>query len=126
DWAAELARCLHREGWFDCLPDQLIVNEYQPGQGISKHVDCVPCFGATVASLSLGSGCVLEMANAREKAKVPLYVEPRSLVVLRGGPGRGGPQAGPARKKDVVDGRQRPRGRRVSLPSRKVLLPAAP
>ena len=38
---------------------------------------------ATVASLSLGSGCVLEMANARAKVKVPLYLEPRSLVVLR-------------------------------------------
>ena len=36
DWAAELAGRLHREGWFDEVPDQLIVNEYQPGQGITR------------------------------------------------------------------------------------------
>jgi alkylated DNA repair dioxygenase AlkB len=123
DWAAALARRLHREGWFDRLPDQLIVNEYQPGQGISKHVDCVPCFDATVASLSLGSGCILEMANARARAKVPLYLEPRSLVVLRKDARYRWTHAVPARKKDVIDGKERPRGRRVSLTFRKVLLP---
>ncbi len=124
-WAAEIARRLHADGWFATLPDQLIVNEYQPGQGISKHVDCVPCFDATVASLSLGSGCVLEMANAPARAKVPLYLEPRSLVVLQKDARYRWTHAVPARKKDVVEGRDRPRGRRVSLTFRKVLLPAA-
>jgi alkylated DNA repair dioxygenase AlkB len=125
EWAAELARRLHAEGWFACLPDQLTVNEYQPGQGISKHVDCVPCFDAAVASLSLGSGCVLEMADARSKAKVPLYLEPRSLVVLQKDARYRWTHAVPARKKDIVDGRERSRGRRVSLTFRKVLLPVA-
>ena len=43
-WASDLARRLVDHGWFGRTPDQLIVNEYLPGQGISAHVDCVPCF----------------------------------------------------------------------------------
>ena len=35
-------------------PDQCIVNEYQPGQGIGMHADH-PSFGAVVVSLSLGA-----------------------------------------------------------------------
>ena len=81
-WAAEIALRLHREGWFPTPPDQLIVNEYRPGQGISRHVDCVPCFGPTVVSLSLGSTCVMELAEAKTKRKVPLFLAPRSAIVL--------------------------------------------
>jgi alkylated DNA repair dioxygenase AlkB len=125
-WAAALAVRLRDEGWFPRVPDQLIVNEYQPGQGISKHVDCVPCFDETIGSLSLGSGSVLELANAPLKAKVALYLEPRSLVLLRGEARYRWTHAVPARKKDVVDGKDRPRTRRVSLTFRNVLLPAPP
>ena len=32
------------------IPDQLIVKEYQPGQGISAHVDCESCFNNRVTS----------------------------------------------------------------------------
>lgn len=39
---------------FPHRPDQVIVNEYQPGQQIAPHIDCVPCFGSVVASLTLG------------------------------------------------------------------------
>lgn len=59
-WLAELAHRLHADGTFPHVPDQCIVNEYEPGQGISAHVDCEPCFGDVIASLTLGSGC--EMA----------------------------------------------------------------
>jgi len=48
-------------------PDQAIVNEYEPGQGISAHIDCVPCFDDTIASLSLGSGTVMQFTNGQEK-----------------------------------------------------------
>jgi len=39
-WAAVLADRLHAEGHTDHVADQVIVNEYQPGQGIRAHVDC--------------------------------------------------------------------------------------
>ena len=63
-------------------PDQAIVNEYLPGQGISAHVDCVPCFGDTIANLSLGSGAVIQFTNGQERHN--LYLEPRSLIILSG------------------------------------------
>jgi alkylated DNA repair dioxygenase AlkB len=37
------------------IPDRLIVTEYEPGHGIAAHVDCIPCFGAIVYSLTLAS-----------------------------------------------------------------------
>jgi alkylated DNA repair dioxygenase AlkB len=126
DWAAQLAVRLHRDGRFERVPDQLIVNEYQPGQGISKHVDCVPCFGPTVASLSLGSGCALEMANKKAGLKVALALAPRSLLVLQHEARYQWTHAVPARKKDHVGGKTAIRGRRVSLTFRTVLAePAA-
>src|SRR5690348_17201461 len=52
-WATSLAARL--TGFMPEAPTQAIVNEYEPGQGISAHVDCVPCFGPVVAAVSLGS-----------------------------------------------------------------------
>jgi alkylated DNA repair dioxygenase AlkB len=56
-WADIIARRLQIEGYIDVLPDQAIVNEYLPGQGIAKHIDCPSCFIDTIVSLSLGSAC---------------------------------------------------------------------
>jgi alkylated DNA repair dioxygenase AlkB len=119
-WGAEIAERLVREGWFAVLPDQLIVNEYQPGQGISKHVDCVPCFDDTVVSISLGSSCVIEMAQGKTRAHVLL--EPRSALILQEDARYRWTHAIAARKKDTFEGRTVERGRRVSLTFRKVLL----
>lgn len=55
DWLAGLCERLSVEGIFARTHDQVIINEYQPGQGISAHVDCVPCFGDTIASLRKSS-----------------------------------------------------------------------
>ena len=101
-------------------PDQAIVNEYQPGQGISAHVDCVPCFGDTIASLSLGSGAMMQFTNDQEKHD--LYLEPRSLVTLSGPARHDWMHAIPARKSDMVNGFKVERHRRVSLTFRTVIL----
>ena len=101
-------------------PDQVIVNEYMPGQGISAHIDCVPCFGDTVASLSLGSGAVMQFTNGSERQE--LYLKPRSLVVLSGEVRYKWTHAIPARKSDVVDGFKIERGRRVSLTFRTMII----
>lgn len=44
-WIAPLAQKLANDEHFADTPDQVIANEYLPGQGISKHVDCEPCSG---------------------------------------------------------------------------------
>ena len=65
-WAQEIARRLDdpAKGLMTRAPDQLIVNEYTPGQGISQHVDR-PVFGPVIASLSLGSACVMKFTRPR-------------------------------------------------------------
>jgi alkylated DNA repair dioxygenase AlkB len=46
------ARLVER-GLFPRAPEQVIVNEYQPGQGIAAHVDDTKLFGEPVCSVSL-------------------------------------------------------------------------
>jgi alkylated DNA repair dioxygenase AlkB len=69
--------------FFEKSPDQIIINEYRPGQGISPHVDCIPCFGPVVASLSLGSPVLMEFKNRNDKTDYQLDLLPGSLLVLK-------------------------------------------
>ncbi len=101
-------------------PDQAIVNEYLPGQDISAHVDCVPCFGHTIASLSLGSGAIMQFTNNGEKQEI--YLEPRSLIVLSGEARYQWKHAIPARKSDMVGDFKIGRNLRLSLTFRTVIL----
>ena len=55
DWSNAVADKLSHEGFVSTPFDQLIVNEYMPGEGIAPHIDCVSCFEETILSLSLGS-----------------------------------------------------------------------
>ena len=61
-WIGELCSKLGSDRIFIEKPDQVIINEYMPGQGIASHIDCVPCFGGTICSLSLESGCVMDLS----------------------------------------------------------------
>jgi alkylated DNA repair dioxygenase AlkB len=83
EWVTPFANKLYQEGYMPALPDQLIVNEYKPGQGIASHVDCAPCFGDTIISLSLGSTCIMEFTNKETREKIDVLLEPKSLVVLK-------------------------------------------
>lgn len=124
-WAAELAARLHADGHAPATLDQLIVNEYEPGQGIASHVDCVPCFADTVLSLSLGSGCVMVMSRRGVEETVPLLLEPGALLVMEGEARYDWRHGIPARKTDRHDGRVHVRGRRVSLTFRTVVAPGS-
>lgn len=121
DWLAGLCERLSAEGIFSHAPDQVIINEYLPGQGISAHVDCVPCFGDTIASLSLGSACVMDFIHATTSAKQSLLLEPRSMLALSDDARHHWQHAIPARKTDKWQGQAIPRARRVSLTFRTVI-----
>lgn len=86
---------------FDKEPDQVIINEYLPGQGISRHVDCVPCFGATVASLSLSSTCAMEFEHLKSAKKGSMMLAPDSLLVLSDEARYDWMHSIPARKEDI-------------------------
>ena len=64
--------------------DQAIINEYEPGQGIAAHVDCEPCFGPVVATLSLGSAIVMQFEHIRTGVRKSVHLEKHSLAVLTG------------------------------------------
>lgn len=124
DWAQPLAARLVADGHMPTVPDQLIVNEYEPGQGITAHVDCVPCFGPVVCSLTLGSSCVMELSAVEGDGAESLLLDRGSLVVLAGEARYQWRHAIPGRKTDKIGGQARARGRRVSLTFRTVLLTA--
>lgn len=121
DWLKPLVRSLVCEGIFAKAPDQVIVNEYLPGQGISAHIDCIPCFGDTVASLSIGSTCVMNFDKGKEKISLPLL--PGSLLVISDAVRYEWRHGIAARKSDVIDGIATLRARRVSLTFRTMRWP---
>lgn len=83
-WLQVYCDKLRDDRFFEQTPDQVIVNEYQIGQGISAHIDCVPCFGATIAIISLASPCVMDFTNSKTGEKSPLLLAQRSLAILSG------------------------------------------
>ncbi|MEM9285980.1 MAG: alpha-ketoglutarate-dependent dioxygenase AlkB, partial [Pseudomonadota bacterium] len=108
------------EELFQVEPNQIIVNEYLPGQGIAPHIDCLPCFAETIISLSLGSSCMMDFSKEGIQHKEHVVLEPRDLLILTG-PARSTWRHGiAARKSDLINGVRRPRSRRVSLTLRVV------
>ena len=113
-WASDLAECLYRDGLVPSVPNQLVANEYQPGTGIFTHID-QSVFGETIASVSLGSACVMQFAQSESGRVEELLVEARSLLVLSGEARWKWAHGIPARTVDAWQNRDIPRSRRVSL-----------
>jgi alkylated DNA repair dioxygenase AlkB len=121
NWLGDLSGRLCEAGIFSAPPDQVIVNEYQPGQGIAPHIDCVPCFTEVIASLSLAAGCIMEFTElASGSEKKFIYLRPRSLIALTKDARYRWRHAIAPRKSDLVDGVRLSRSRRLSLTFRKV------
>lgn len=118
-WITPFTERLQREGLVAQTLNQLIVNEYEPGQGISAHIDSVPAFGDTVLSLTLGSTCV--MLFSKGETAIPILTEPRGLLIMQGEARYAWKHSIPARKKDTYQGQTIERQRRVSLTFRRVL-----
>ncbi len=121
-WAKDIAIRLKDDGYFNEIPDQVIVNEYMPGQGITAHIDCKPCFDDIIISLSLASEATMVFTNENIGEKVPIILRKRSLVILRGDSRYTWKHAIPARKSDKIDGKIVKRQRRISLTFRRVIL----
>ena len=121
-WLTPLTEKMHTDKFFPAVPDQCIVNEYEPGQGISPHVDCEPCFGDVIASLTLLSGCVMQFDHVEESKRVSLYLPPRSLVILTGEARYKWKHSIPARLTDKVHDTTIRRDRRISVTCRTVIV----
>jgi len=121
-WLIEVARRVGQDGGFGTAPDQAIVNEYLPGQGISAHVDCEPCFGPIIASLSLGGSAQMVFRKRSTGERRSVILEHAKLLILSGEARYVWTHEIPARKSDVIEGARQPRIRRVSLTFRTVTL----
>jgi alkylated DNA repair dioxygenase AlkB len=113
-----LCHRLVKEGIFSAAPNQIIVNEYLPGLGITSHIDAA-CFGNTVCSLSLGTNCVMNFT--KDNLNLPKILESKSLLVLKEEARYNWSHEIPARKLDNFLGCKFPRGKRVSITFRIVL-----
>lgn len=122
EWLEALSKRLVETGHFNAMPDQVIANEYLPGQGISAHVDCEPCFADTIVSVSLLSACEMTFRHKATGARKPIILEPCSAIILSGEARYGWTHEIPARKSDYIEGLKTLRHRRISLTFRKVLI----
>ena len=110
DWLAQLAQRLY---------DQVIVNEYEPGQGIATHIDH-PGFGLTVCTISLLDDWEMDFSE-NWKDKSPALLTRGSCVLLTDS-SRSTWQHGIApRKTEALENGRRDRKRRLSLTFRTVL-----
>jgi len=116
-----LGKRLKNDEYFKATPDQVIANEYLPGQGISRHVDCEPCFEDTIASISLLSTCEM-IFRSRTGKMSSIILQPLSLLILSAEARYDWSHEIPARKSDIISNERIPRSRRVSLTFRNVIL----
>uniref|UniRef100_A0A2K6G4V6 tRNA (carboxymethyluridine(34)-5-O)-methyltransferase ALKBH8 n=1 Tax=Propithecus coquereli TaxID=379532 RepID=A0A2K6G4V6_PROCO len=64
-------------------PDQLTINQYEPGHGIPAHIDTHSAFEDEIVSLSLGSEIVMDFKHP-DGVTVPVLLPRRSLLVMTG------------------------------------------
>lgn len=106
--------------WFDSEPNQVIVNQYQPGQGIGRHIDR-DCFGPVVASISLLSSVTMDLSRYDSDAIDSIVLQPRSILILAREARYDWMHGIAARKYDInSDGTKICRTRRISLTFRTV------
>jgi alkylated DNA repair dioxygenase AlkB len=117
-FAIRVAEQLRARGLVSELPDQLIVNEYLPGQGITAHVDCEPCFGEHIAMVSLGWAYEMDFVHVNSREVRSLMLAPGSVVVITGEARHQWLHQIKARRSDRGIQRQR----RVSLTFRNVIV----
>jgi alkylated DNA repair dioxygenase AlkB len=124
-WMIFLADRLNERGIINFKPDQAIINEYIDAQGIAAHIDCEPCFGDTIISISLSGQCVMNFQKeltTKEQDKIPLFILPRTLIVMTGESRFNWYHGIPPRKTDKFNEQVHKRQRRVSITFRKVII----
>jgi alkylated DNA repair dioxygenase AlkB len=115
---AQLAQRLADEGHFHRVPDQIIVNEYLTGQGISEHIDR-NSFGPVVATVSLLESWGMVFRSPQEQ-KHEVLLHKTSLALMTGDSRSLWTHEIMKRQNDNVGGLKVPRGRRLSVTFRTV------
>jgi alkylated DNA repair dioxygenase AlkB len=100
-------------------PDQVIINEYVPGEGIKPHKDRA-YYENQICGVNLGSGCIMRFIKGMNEEVIDVEIPRRSLYVMQDDARKKWKHAIPPRKKDNINGTLQHRERRVSITYRKV------
>jgi Alkylated DNA repair protein len=92
--------------------DQCIVNNYQPGQGISKHIDSKQ-FGRVIGCYSIGG--TVQMKFIKGKEIVDVTIEKGSLYIMSGDARYKWMHELPSRLFDEINLKKKERERRISI-----------
>lgn len=119
EFLVNIGKRLVSENLFIKEPEQVIINEYIPGQGITNHVDCVPCFGDTICSLSLGSQCVMDFKN--KNLIVNKLLNKNSLLIIKDEARYNWSHGIRANITDIIGKERVERNRRLSITFRNII-----
>jgi hypothetical protein len=97
--------------------NQVIINKYEPGQGISKHTDAKD-YGPIIGCYTIESGATMKFN--KDKDSVSIYTKPNSLYIMSGDSRYKWTHEMTSTKSDNVDGKRVPRTRRISITFRHV------
>jgi alkylated DNA repair dioxygenase AlkB len=100
-------------------PDQVIINEYVPGEGIKPHKDRA-YYENQICGVNLGSGCIMRFIRGKNEEVIDVEIPRRSVYVMQDDARKKWKHAIPPRKKDYIEGNVKHRDRRVSITYRKV------
>ena len=117
-----LAARLFDEGLVTAPPDHVLINDYQPGQGIAAHLDEMPHPDSQVVTISLLDSYPMLFARIGSSDTFEQWLERRSVAVMSGASRTEWTHEIVKRKADVIQGGgRRVRGRRVSVTYRTML-----
>ena len=93
-------------------PEQIIINKYEPGEGISPHIDA-EIFGEPIITLSLKSSTTFIFQKNDEI--ITFYLKPRTLVIMTGESRYLWKHSINPRKTDIINGKSIKRNTRISI-----------
>jgi len=102
----------------DYVFNQCIVNNYLPGQGISRHTD-VKKYGGVIGCFTLGGGATMTFKN-NDHEDEHLYVAPNSVYIMSKDARYLWTHEMISKKIDIVDNIKTKRERRISVTFRNV------
>ncbi|WP_344850839.1 alpha-ketoglutarate-dependent dioxygenase AlkB [Pedobacter jeongneungensis] len=103
----------------DLQPDQVIINEYLPGEGIRPHKDR-NYYENQICGVNLGSGCIMRFIKGKNLEVIDIEMPQRSMYIMQDDARKKWTHGIPPRKKDNINGILVKRERRVSVTYRKV------
>jgi alkylated DNA repair dioxygenase AlkB len=115
----QLSQKIVAQGIVLIQPDQVIINEYVPGEGIKPHKDRA-YYENQICGVNLGSSCIMRFIRGANLEVIDVEIPRRSLYVMQDDARKKWKHGIPPRKKDVVAGNVQHRERRVSITYRKV------